>query len=286
MGQVYLSADSRTQIQDLIKDKKITQAKLAEMSGVSESIISRYLQGKTKNLGDGNIIKLAKALQVSTDFLLGETNIPDRKNYDIDELGLSAKAVKLLYSGKLNAKILNQLIEHPRFPLLIRLLARYEDETMIAGIDSMNGLLTLSNSLLFEHGKANPEDAIAVKKATGDILGQRIPAATSDTNTIQNIFMMIVRDIKKVSFPKEYTVTQSAITSETMENLRQNMHKGSESINLLKITPDALADHVTQVLVPTGLPEDLLYELKTILTKIMTAMKDKCDEQRIPLDVK
>ena len=79
MGQVYLSADSRTRIQDLIKDKKITQARLAEMSGVSESIISRYLQGKTKNLGDGNIIKLAKTLQVSTDFLLGETNIPDRK---------------------------------------------------------------------------------------------------------------------------------------------------------------------------------------------------------------
>lgn len=278
MGQVYLSADSRTRIQDMIKDKKITQAKLAEMSGVSESIISRYLQGKTKNLGDGNIIKLAKALQVSTDFLLGETNIPDRKNYDIDELGLSAKTAKLLYTGKVDAKILNQLIEHPRFPLLIRLLARYEDETMIAGIDSMNGLLTLSNSLLFEQGKANPEDATAVKKATGDILGLRIPAATSDINTIQNIFMMIVRDIKKASFPKEYTVTQKAITSETMENLRQNMHKGSESINLLKITPDALADHVTQVLAPTGLPEDLLYELKTILTKIMTAMKDKCDE--------
>ena len=142
MPQAYLPVDTRQRIQDLIKNQKITQAELAEKVGLSESTLSRFLQGKTKNLGDGYIIKIAKLFNVSTDFLLGETDIPDRKNYDIEELGLSAETAKLLYTGKVDAVMLNQLIENPRFPQLLLLLARYRDETMIAGINAMNQVLT------------------------------------------------------------------------------------------------------------------------------------------------
>ena len=111
MSDAYLPGDTRQRIQDLIKDRKITQAELAENVGLSNSALSRYLQGNTKNLGDGFIIRIAKYFDVSTDFLLGETDIPDRKNYYIEELGLSAEASKLLYTGKVNASMLNQLIE-------------------------------------------------------------------------------------------------------------------------------------------------------------------------------
>ena len=67
-----------------IKNRKITQAELAEKVGLSNSALSRYLQGGTKNLGDGFIIRIAKYFDVSTDFLLGETDIPDRKNFPPD----------------------------------------------------------------------------------------------------------------------------------------------------------------------------------------------------------
>ena len=281
MGQVYLSADSRTRIQDLIKDKKITQAKLAEMSGVSESIISRYLQGKTKNLGDGNIIKLAKALQVSTDFLLGETNIPDRKNFDIDELGLSAKTARLLYTGKVDVTILNQVIEHPRFPLLLQYLARYQNETIRTGIKSMNQFLTFSDSLLQEHGKVHPEDS-AAKTAGSNILSIR----TSDTDIfiIQNIFMQIVRDIKKANSTNENAELQKVITTEAMKNLRLNMQKGSESLNLRNITENDMAEHIVNIIASAGIPKNLLIELKTVLAKIMKYMKDMGNDQRISLN--
>ena len=142
MSDTYLPGDTRQRIQDLIKNRKITQAELAEKVGLSNSALSRYLRGRTTNLGDGFIIRIAKYFDVSTDFLLGETDIPDRKNYDIEELRLSAETAKLLYTGKVDASVLNQLIEHPRFPQLLLLLARYRDETMIAGINAMNQILT------------------------------------------------------------------------------------------------------------------------------------------------
>ena len=125
MSNTYLPGDTRQRIQDLIKNRQITQAELAEKVGLSNSALSRYLKGQTKDLGDGFNIRIAKYFNVSTDFLLGETNIPDRKNYDIEELGLSSETAKLLYTGKVDASVLNQLIEHPRFPQLLLLLARY-----------------------------------------------------------------------------------------------------------------------------------------------------------------
>ena len=100
MSDTYLPGDTRQRIQDLIKGRKITQAEPAEKVGLSNSALSLYLQGNTKNLGDGFIIRIAKYFDVSTDFLLGETDIPARKNYDIEELGLSAETAKLLYTGK------------------------------------------------------------------------------------------------------------------------------------------------------------------------------------------
>ena len=83
MSGTYLPGDTRQRIQDLIKNRKVTQAELADKIGISESALSRYLQGKTEMLGDGYIIRIAKLFEVSTDFLLGETDIPHRKNYDI-----------------------------------------------------------------------------------------------------------------------------------------------------------------------------------------------------------
>ena len=89
MEQVYLPGKIRDRIQDLMKFRKITQAELATRIGCSESSLSRYISGKTDKLGDENIIRIARVFNVSTDFLLGEVDTPDRLNYDIAELGLS-----------------------------------------------------------------------------------------------------------------------------------------------------------------------------------------------------
>ena len=83
ISDTYLPGDTRQRIQDLIDNKKTTQAELAEKVGLSNSVFSRYLQGGTKNLDESYSIRIAKYFDISTDYLLSETDIPDRKNYDI-----------------------------------------------------------------------------------------------------------------------------------------------------------------------------------------------------------
>ena len=88
MTNTFLPGTVRDRIADLMKYYKVSQTDLALKIGCGDSLLSRFLTGKTDKLGDENIIRIARAFNVSTDFLLGITNVPDKKNYAIDELGL------------------------------------------------------------------------------------------------------------------------------------------------------------------------------------------------------
>lgn len=94
MAQEYLPAPSNVRLADLMKEHNISQPELAKEIGCSKSTISRFISGAKGTLTHEQVLKIARLFNVSTDFLLGETNIPDRKNYDIAELGLSVEAAK------------------------------------------------------------------------------------------------------------------------------------------------------------------------------------------------
>ena len=54
----YLPGDSRERIQDLLIERKMTQAQLAEKLEISESSLNRYLSGQTDKLSTENIVKI------------------------------------------------------------------------------------------------------------------------------------------------------------------------------------------------------------------------------------
>ena len=272
MPDTYLPGDTRQRIQDLIKNRKITQAELAEKVGLSNSALSRYLQGGTKNLGDGYIIRIAKYFDVSTDFLLGETDIPDRKNYDIEELGLSAETAKLLYTGKVDASVLNQLVEHPRFPQLLLLLARYRDETMIAGINAMNQVMNFSRSFLIGQAKLRPEDAEAAGEAAKTLQLLGTPTVTADTNAIQTLFMQIARDIKKNA--ESTAEEKQKATAEVLNRLRANLTKDGEAVDLSKLTAEDVTAAVMKTISEAGIPEEKLSSLGVGFLDLLNALKE------------
>ena len=272
MPDTYLPGDTRQRIQDLIKSRKITQAELAEKVGLSNSALSRYLQGGTKNLGDGFIIRIAKYFDVSTDFLLGETDIPDRKNYDIEELGLSAETAKLLYTGKVDATVLNQLIEHPRFPQLLLLLARYRDETMIAGINAMNQVMNFSRSFIIGQAKLHPEDAEAAGEAAKALQLLSTPPVAADTNAIQTLFMQIARDIKKNA--ESTAVEKQKATAEVLNRLRANLTKDGEAVDLSKLTAEDVTAAVMKTISEAGIPEEKLSSLGVGFLDLLNALKE------------
>ena len=271
MSQAYLPGDTRQRIQDLIKNSSITQAELAGIIGLSESALSRYLKGQTQMLGDGYIIKIAKHFNVSTDFLLGETDIPDRKNYDIEELGLSAESAKLLYTGKIDSGILNLLIENPKFAHLIRLLALYKDETMLDGIRAANQNYTFLRSLLMGQARFHPEDAATATDLAQKISDLKTPPVSADTDAIRTVFMQIVADIKAsaVSESKKY----QAATSEILKDFRNTLTKGEDGFDLKSLTVDDMVQAIMHYARQGNFPPDTLSNLEETLTELFESAK-------------
>ena len=163
MEQVYLPGTVRERIQELLKEHKITQAELAAENGMSESALSRFLSEKTDKIGDEYIIKIADHLGVSTDFILGQTDFPERRNYDIGELGLSYKAAMALYTREVDTDVVNRILENPRFPEITRMIARYFKDTIAEGYavqnamwDTLQQIITMADTSHLE----NPQEGI------------------------------------------------------------------------------------------------------------------------------
>ena len=192
MAQEYLPAPSNVRLADLMKEHNISQPELAKEIGCSKSTISRFISGAKGTLTHEQVLKIARLFNVSTDFLLGETNIPDRKNYDIAELGLSVEAAKNLYTGRVNTEVVNLLLENARFAELTYRIAQYFDDTFASGIAAQNAMLTTLSTLLRTKVKT-PEAA----KAAKDISLRRKPVYQGDLDDIEMYFMAAVKEIKK-----------------------------------------------------------------------------------------
>lgn len=277
MAQTWLPGDTRQRIQDLIKDSCNTQAELAGIIGLSESALSRYLKGQTEMLGDGYIIKIAKHFNVSTDFLLGETDIPDRKNYDIEEPGISAEAAKLLYTGRLDSRVLNLLLENPHFPQLLALLARYQNEIVRSGIAAMNQQLTFINSLLLAQAESVPDSAGAATQLAADLRDVRMPVINADTTAIQNLFMLIVRDIKEQG--ETIAADSNAVTAQVLQRLREELSKGQDSLDLRKITAEDLTGAVVRAVSIADIPEDALQGLGSAFKTVLDEMRNSTHDE-------
>lgn len=64
-------------LRDLREDHDLTQTKLAQMLGMSQTGYSKYETGEN-DIPTAILIKLARFYKTSIDFLLGETDNPQR----------------------------------------------------------------------------------------------------------------------------------------------------------------------------------------------------------------
>lgn len=140
-------------IRDLCKHRNITQVELAQAIGMDRSTLSRVMSEKTSKLSSQNLVAIANYFEVSTDFLLGLTDIPSRNNHDIEQLGLSVEAAVNLYQGKVNRSVVCQLLENQKFADLTRQIALYQEGVLASGIAAQNQMYNSMSSLMLEHGR-------------------------------------------------------------------------------------------------------------------------------------
>lgn len=233
MERAYLPGTVRHRIQELIKERKITQAELAAEIGMAESSLSRFLSEKTDKIGDEYIIKIADFLGVSTDFILGQTDFPERRNYDIEELGLSYKAAMALYTREVDTDVVNRILESPQFPEITRMIARYFKDSNAEGPAGLNAMWDTMQQMigtLDTSHLANPQEGA---EAAAQILGMMKTAPyEKDVEAIQAALMTMLRDIK--AGIQTQTPTTELATKQITQSMMQSMVKGENAVPALQ----------------------------------------------------
>lgn len=210
MEQAYLPGTIRQRIQDLIKERKFTQAQLAAKIELSEAALSRFLSGATDKLGNDYITRIANYLDVSTDFLHGLSDFPERYNYDIGELGLSHKAALALYTGAVNTEVVNRLLENARFHEITKKIGQYFDETEAAGFAGMNAMVSAVSGFVQSQAQTN---LVGAEGAARQLEGMTVPYQELEVQRITGELVPLLREIKagiQTKTPTSETLTKQA----------------------------------------------------------------------------
>ena len=255
----YLPGTTGERITELREGAGLTIEDLAVKIGINATTLGRIEKGQTQKIGNDVLTALAREFNVSTDFLLGLTSIPDRKNYDIAELGLSAQAAQNLYTRKVNAEVVNRLLEHPRFALLTAMIAQYLDDTFAAGIAVQNQYLNSMSDILLGIRQNVPDRSEAARDAARAVSLAKVPVRQTELTKIQNTFMSIVREMKQdagsnLDAPK-------AITKEILDKLMTELTKGQDALSL-SITPEQITDAIIHTVDGSELDPEKLAEFR------------------------
>ena len=197
MAAKQLDGHPGDRIGDLRTNLGMTKKELSQQTGIDASQITRIENGSLKTISSDYLIKLAKELKTSTDYILGLTPVSVPKSYDISELGLSNEAVKGLVTGTVDAEILNRLLEHKSFPRLIHLIRIYFQDTVARGIMSRNQLIEMATASLSDLMKEHPEHRAEAKQDLQFLNAQKLGEHEAELEKIKNVFLAILRDIKK-----------------------------------------------------------------------------------------
>ena len=123
-------------------------ASLAKAIGINTTTYNRIENGTTETISSDILIKLAKLYGVTTDFILGLSDVPEKTYYEISELGLSVEAAENLYKHKAHAAAVNELLLNDKFLILTHTMAVYFGGQQEQLLKSHNKLLKLGSQMI------------------------------------------------------------------------------------------------------------------------------------------
>lgn len=246
----FLPGTIDQRLAELREQRGLTREELAERVGVSASTISRLESGQIQKFSDGMLTALAKEFGVSTDFLLGLTDIPDRMNYDIGELGLTALAARNLYTGAVNAEVVSRMLEHPRFAALTTMITQYFDDALAAGTAVQKQIFASMGELLLGVGQ---------REAAQDTGFFRTPLHQVELSKIKNTFMAMLKEMKR-DMKSEVNAKQAA-TKEIVAQVMAELTKGGDR-PLTEITPEQITDAILHTVDTTVFDPDKLADFR------------------------
>lgn len=209
-----------------------TMQALAEVLGVNKTTYSRIEKGVTSTINSDMLVQLSKLYNVSTDYILGISNVPEKTYYDIGELGLSVEAAKNLLTKKANPVVIDYLLRNDKFLYATKELNTYFSDVATMAFKASNSLYGFSYDLIIEYinGGKIPRDK-DVASLQKELKAKRVPAESYQLTSIQAQFMTAVREIKRQVSSEVKDYTSKNFSSEVIETVRGEINKHGDLLD-------------------------------------------------------
>ena len=237
----YLPGPTGRRITELRESRDMTIEELAARIGVNATTLGRVERGQTQKVGSDVLVALAREFRVSTDYLLGLTDIPDRKNYDICKLGLSAQAVRNLYTRRVNAEAVSRMLEQPKFAVLSSMMMQYLDDTVAAGVAVQNQVLDSVRDILLGVGQQDPEQRAAVREMAQAVSLAKVLSYQVELTKMQNLFVTMLNEMKREAGSD--LGPDKAVTKKVVEKMMAELAEG-QNAPLPSVTPEQITDAI------------------------------------------
>jgi len=138
-------------LKDLRVERKLILADVTEATNISASTLQRLESDDDIRVGYQDIEVLARFYDVSADYLFGLTDNRQYRNVEIDKLRLSDEAIAVLKDGKLNNRLVSEVLSHPDFPKLLSAMEVYIDRKVLPQMNTMNAMYKFAEQTLTEN---------------------------------------------------------------------------------------------------------------------------------------
>ena len=148
-------------LKDLRTERKLKLADVSDAVGIPVSTLQRIEGQEDMRVGYQDVAALAAFYGVSCDYLFGQTGNRQHRHVEMDKLRLSDAAIAvLLEDGKLNHRLVSELLAHDDFPALVRALEIYIDRKVLPQMNTMNAMYKFAEQTVRDNHTIEDDDEV------------------------------------------------------------------------------------------------------------------------------
>jgi transcriptional regulator with XRE-family HTH domain len=155
---MYVKLTIPERLKDLRVERGLTLEQLADATGLSRSALGSYEAYDYKDISPYSIVTLAAFYGVSTDYLLGVTEMKNHPDTDLTVLHLGDEMLQVLASGRINNRLLSEIVTHKDFQRLMVDTEICVDRIAAMRVHDMNTVLTETRKTIMEKYDPGEDD--------------------------------------------------------------------------------------------------------------------------------
>ena len=218
-------------IWELRKDSSLTLDQLAERTGLSRASLWNYENNDLKDINHNAVITLAQFYGVTSDYLLGLAQHKNHPDAEILDLHLSDEMLDILRSGKINNRLLCEIVTHKEFQRLLLDIEVYVDRLAGMQIDNLNAVVATTRAEIL--ARENPDEKEQILRALELAYVQENDFFT---HIVHEDIDAIIADIRE-AHKKDQTTAESQTTATKLKQAIEEAAKyeGSDQEKQMKI---------------------------------------------------